>query len=64
MPFVELRRAAAGYAALEKRLSQLERDTSSRLGQHDAQLDQIFKTLRQFDLPARPTKASGRISAS
>ncbi len=49
--FVELRRVAAGYAALEKRLEQLERDTSSRLGRHDAQLDEIFKTLRQLISP-------------
>ena len=33
--FVELHRAAAGYAVLERRLDQLERDTSSKLGQHD-----------------------------
>jgi len=49
--FVELRRAAAGYTTLEKRLVQLERDTSSRLGRHDAQLNEIFKTLRQLISP-------------
>jgi len=49
--FVELRRAAAGYAALEKRLDQLERDTSSKLGQHDERLDDIFKALRQLIAP-------------
>jgi len=41
--FVELRRAAVSYAAIEKRLDQLERDTSSRLGQHDEQLDEISR---------------------
>jgi len=58
--FVELRRAAAGYAALEKRLDQLERDTDSKLGQHDEQLDQIFKALRQLiSPPARPKRPVG-----
>lgn len=58
--FVELRRAAAGYAALEKRLDQLERDTSSRLGQHDERLDEIFKTLRQLiSPPSRPKHPVG-----
>lgn len=33
--FVEMRRAVAGYSALEKRLDQLERDTGSRLGQQN-----------------------------
>lgn len=58
--FVELRRAAAGYAALEKRLDQLERDTSSKLGQHDERLDEVFKALRQLIAPpARPKRAIG-----
>jgi len=58
--FVELRRAAAGYTALEKRLDQLERDTSSRLGQHDEQLNEIFKTLRQLiSPPPRPKRPVG-----
>jgi len=58
--FVELRRAAAGYAALERRLDQLERDTSSKLGQHDEQLDEVFKVLRQLIAPpVRPKRAIG-----
>jgi hypothetical protein len=58
--FVELRRAAASYAAIEKRLDRLERDTSSRLGQHDDRLDEIFKTLRQLiSPPARPKRPVG-----
>jgi hypothetical protein len=58
--FVELRRAAAGYAALEKRLDQLERDRSSRLGRHDERLDEIFKTLRQLiSPPSRPKHPVG-----
>jgi ORF6N domain len=54
--FVELRRAAASYAAIEKRLDQIERDTSSRLGQHDERLDEIFKTLRQLISPPDPPR--------
>jgi phage regulator Rha-like protein len=58
--FVELRRAAAGYAALEKRLDQLERDTSSKLGQHDERLDEVFKALRHLIAPpVRPKRAIG-----
>ncbi len=58
--FVELRRAAASYAALEKRLDQLERDTSLQLGQHDEQLDEVFKVLRRLIAPpARPKRAIG-----
>jgi hypothetical protein len=45
--FVELRRAAAGYAALERRLDELERG----LGRHDEQFQQIFKALRQLISP-------------
>jgi hypothetical protein len=54
--FVELRRAAVGYAALEKRLDRLERDTSSKLGQHDERLDDVFKALRQLISPPVPPK--------
>jgi hypothetical protein len=50
--FVELRRAAASYAAIEKRLEELERETGARLGQHDARLREIFEVLRQLMAPA------------
>ena len=33
---------ASSYAAIEKRLEELERETSAKLGQHDKQLRQIF----------------------
>lgn len=33
--FVELRRAAASYAAIERRLEDLERETQAKLGRHD-----------------------------
>jgi phage regulator Rha-like protein len=58
--FVELRRAATSYAAIEKRLDELERETSAKLGQHDRQLDQIFQALRQLiSPPPRPRRQVG-----
>jgi hypothetical protein len=52
--FVELRRVASSYAAIEKRLEEIERE----LGGHDEQLNQIFMALRQLisppDKPKRP----------
>jgi len=58
--FVELRRAASSYAAIERRLEELERETDARLGQHDHQLDQIFKALRQLiSPPPRPKRRVG-----
>lgn len=54
--FVELRRVASSYVAIEKRLEEIERD----LGGHDEQLNQIFKTLRQLiSPPARPKRPVG-----
>jgi ORF6N domain len=49
--FVELRRTGASYAAIEKRLDELERETRAKLGQHDEQLGQIFQALRQLTRP-------------
>lgn len=58
--FVELRRAAASYAALEERVRELERETTARFGRHDEQLEQIFKALRQLIAPpARPKRPIG-----
>jgi hypothetical protein len=58
--FVELRRAATSYAAIEKRLEELERETGAKLGQHDEQLSQIFKSLRQLiSPPPRPRRRVG-----
>lgn len=52
--FVELRRVASSYAAIETRLEEIERE----LGGHDERLNQIFMTLRQLisrpDRPKRP----------
>jgi len=49
--FVELRRIASSYAALEERLESLEREMTARLDQHDEQLAQIFEALRQLIAP-------------
>jgi len=54
--FVELRRAASSYAALEKRLEQIEHG----MGEHDEQLEQIFGALRQLITPpSRPQRPVG-----
>ena len=45
--FVELRRGAISYAAIEKRLEKIERG----MEEHDEQLGQIFKALRQLIAP-------------
>jgi hypothetical protein len=49
--FVELRRAAASYVVIERRLEDLERETEARLGRHDKQLATIFEALRQLISP-------------
>lgn len=54
--FVELRRAAASYAAIERRLEDFERETKTKLGRHDHQLDEIFQALRQLITPPSPPK--------
>jgi hypothetical protein len=54
--FIELRRVAGSYAAIEKRLEEIERE----LGGHDEQLKQIFATLRQLiSPPDRPKHPVG-----
>jgi uncharacterized sporulation protein YeaH/YhbH (DUF444 family) len=58
--FVELRRAATSYTAIEKRLEEIEREASAKLGEHDEQLRQIFKALRQLIAPPpRPKRRVG-----
>lgn len=56
--FVELRRVAGSYKALQERLDDLEQEMTGRLDQHDEQLEQIFKALHQLiappSLPKRP----------
>jgi ORF6N domain len=54
--FVELRRVASSYAAIEKRLEQIERG----MGEHDEQLEQIFKALHQLiSPPPQPQRPVG-----
>jgi ORF6N domain. len=58
--FIELRRAATSSAAIQKRLEELERETSAKLGQHDQQLAQIFQALRQLiSPPPQPKRQVG-----
>ena len=58
--FVELGRAAMSHAAMDKRLSELEHETKSRLGEHDQRLREIFEALRQLITPPpRPKRRVG-----
>lgn len=58
--FVELRRAATSYTAIERRLAELERETTEKLGKHDQQLREIFRALRQLiSPPPRPKRRVG-----
>jgi hypothetical protein len=58
--FVELRRVAASYTAIERRLEDFERETKAKLGRHDQQLDEIFQALRQLiSPPPRPKRPVG-----
>jgi ORF6N domain len=58
--FVELRRVASSYVALQERLEELERETAAKFGRHDYQLNQLFETLRQLiSPPARPKRPVG-----
>lgn len=54
--FVELRRVAGSYAALQERLDDLERDMTARLDQHDEQIEQIFEALHQLISPPQRPK--------
>lgn len=61
--FVELRRAAMSYAAIEQRLTELERDSKERLGKHDQQLADVFEALRQLiSPPPRPKRSVGFVA--
>jgi hypothetical protein len=58
--FVELRRVAASYTAIDRRLEDFERETKATLGQHDQQLDEIFQALWQLiSPPPRPKRPVG-----
>ena len=49
--FIELRRVAGSFQALQTRLDQMELDIGARLSEHDEQLRQIFEALRQLIAP-------------
>lgn len=49
--FVELRRVAISYSALQDRLDELEQNMTARLDHHDEQIEQIFKVLHQLISP-------------
>jgi ORF6N domain len=59
--FVELRRVATSYAALQERLDDLEREMAGRLDQHDEQLEQIFEALHQLISPSCPAETASRL---
>lgn len=50
--FVEIRRAAASYAALEGRLRDIEETTASKFSEHEQQLVALFRALKE--LAAQP----------
>jgi|GEM_PF-1611441 len=52
--FVEMRRAATDYRALEKRIDDLEAKTVGKLGEHERHLAAIFEALRQLAAPMPP----------
>lgn len=54
--FVELRRVAGSFQALEERLDQMELDIGARLSEHDQQFRQIFEALRQLIAPRPSSK--------
>jgi hypothetical protein len=62
--FVELRRAAASHAAIEKRLEDLERETHAKLGQHDQAARPDLSRASADDFPAASTETSGRLPAA
>lgn len=58
--FVEVRRMAASHDELARRLDHLERETSSKLGEHAKYFSAIFESLRQLtSAPAKPKRKVG-----
>lgn len=58
--FVELRHLLASKAALAQRVDELERKFERRLGEHDEQLQAVFRALRQLAAPPeRPRRQIG-----
>ena len=57
--FVEMRRIAGSYAALQERLEGLELEMIARLDRHDEQLEQVFNALHRLITP--PEKPKRRV---
>ena len=49
--FIDIRRAAVGYKELEKRIGDLEKATSSKLGEHERHLVALFRALKELSAP-------------
>jgi ORF6N domain-containing protein len=50
--FVEIRHMAVDYKQLERRIGELEKTTMGKFGEHDKQLDALFKALKALAAPA------------
>ena len=61
--FVELRRVAASYTAIERRLEDFERETKTKLGRHDQQSRGDLPSTTAADLSTSPTQAPGWFQA-
>lgn len=61
--FVEIRRAAASHKKLEKRISDLEKTTAGKFGEHEKHLAALFKALKQLAAPL-PSKQKHPIGFS
>lgn len=49
--FVEMRRVAASYGELEKRIAALEETALSKLGEHEKHLVALFRALKELSAP-------------
>jgi hypothetical protein len=54
--FVEIRRAAANFKKLEKRIEELEKKADGKLAEHEKHLVVIFKVLKELAAPPPPKK--------
>jgi len=54
--FVEMRRVAASYSELEKRIAALEETALNKLGEHEKQLVALFRALKELSAPPSKPK--------
>jgi phage regulator Rha-like protein len=52
--FVEIRRAAANFKEIEKRLEELQKKTDGKLAEHEKHLLAIYKALKELSAPLPP----------